>query len=114
MLQKKDVHPIPHIDETLDTLGGAHWFTTLGLASGYWQFELEEEDREKTASAHPLDSTNSRLCHCLSNAPSTFQKLMELVLRGLHWSTCLVYLDDIIVFSQTVEEHLQKLEVVLA
>ena len=50
----------------------------------------------------------------LSNAPSTFQKLMELVLRGLHWFTCLVYLDDITVFSRTVEEHLQRLEEVLA
>ena len=51
ILQKKNVHPIPRIDETLDTLGGALWFTTLDLASGHWHVELEPEDIER--SAHP-------------------------------------------------------------
>ena len=109
---KKDVHPIPRIDKTLDTLGEAHWFTTLDLASGYWQVELEQEDREKTAFSTPFGFDQFKVMPFgLSNAPSTFQKLMELVLRGLHWSTCLVYLDDIIVFSQTVPHPVQKCDV---
>ena len=115
MLQKKMSILFP-VDETLDTLGGAHWFTTLDIASGYWQVELEHEDREKTAFSTPSFGFYQFkvMPFGLFNAPSTFQKLMELVLRGLHWSTCLVYLDDIIVFNQTVEEHLQRLEEVLA
>ena len=104
MLQKK----MSILFQTLDTLGGAHWFTTLDLASGYWQIELEQEDREKTAFSTPFGFYQFKLMPFgVSNAPSTFQKLMELVLRGLHWSKCLVYLDDIIVFSQTVEGYLR-------
>ena len=75
---KNDVYPIPHIDETLDTLGGAHWFTTLDLASGYWQVELEQEDREKAAFSTPFGFYHFKVMpYGLSNAPSTFQKVME-------------------------------------
>ena len=98
---------MPRIDDTLDSLGDASYFTALDLASGYWQVEVDPSD--------PAFVTPFRLHQFhvmpfgLSNAPATFQRLMEQVLAGLHWSTCLVYLDDIIVFSRTVAEHLGQL-----
>ena len=114
-LTKKDAHPLPRIDDTLDTLGEAQWFSTLDLASGYWQVEVDPADREKTAFATPDALYQFRVMPFgLCNAPGTFQRLMEHVLRGLHWSTCLVYLDDIIIFSKTIEEHLTRLREVLS
>ena len=109
-LTKKDAHPLPRIDDTLDALGRAQWFTTLDLASGYWQVESAEADREKTAFATPDGLYQFRVMPFgLFNAPGTFQGLMEHVLQGLHWSTCLVYLDDIVIYSRTIEEHLARL-----
>eukprot|EP00731_Ephydatia_muelleri_P023225 Em0015g808a len=111
---KKDVHPIPRIDDALDTLAGAKWFSTIDLASGYWQVEMDPSDKEKTTFVTPFGLHQFRIMPFgLTNAPSTFQRLMGLVLAGLSWSTCLVYLDDIIVFSQTVEEHFTRLADVL-
>ena len=81
------------------------------LASGYWQVEVDPSDKEKTAFSTPFGLYQFRVMPFgLCNAPSTFQRLMELVLRGLQWETCLVYLDDIIIFSHTIEEHLQRLK----
>ena len=112
MTLKRRMHtPFP---DTLDTLGEAQWFSTLDLASGYWQEEVDPADREKTAFATPDALYQFRVMPFgLCNAPGTFQRLMEHVLRGLHWSTCLVYLDDIIIFSKTIEEHLTRLREVL-
>eukprot|EP00731_Ephydatia_muelleri_P033154 Em0025g110a len=102
------------IDDTLDTLAGAQWFSTIDLASGYWQVEMDPSDKEKTTFVTPFGLHQFRVMPFgLTNAPSTFQRLMGLVLAGLSWSTCLVYLDDIIVFSQTVEEHFTRLADVL-
>ena len=109
-LTKKDAHPLPRIDDTLDALGGAQWFTTLDLASGYWQVEVNPADRKKTAFATPDGLYQFRVMPFgLRNAPSTFQRLMERVLQGLHWSSCLVYLDDIIIYSRTIGKHLTRL-----
>eukprot|EP00731_Ephydatia_muelleri_P029914 Em0021g437a len=95
-------------------LDGAKWFSTLDLASGYWQVEMEPEHKEKTAFSTPFGTYQFKVMPFgLSNAPSTFQKLMEMVLAGLHWTTCLVYLDDIVIFSTTVEQ-LSRLRDVLA
>ena len=108
---KKDSYPLPRIDDTLDTLTGAEWFSTLDMKSGYWQVGMDPEHREKTAF-----SIGSGLWQFtvmpfgLCNAPATFERLMELVLRGLSWKTCLVYLDDVIVIGRTFEEHLKNLE----
>ena len=107
---KKDMHPLPRIDDALDSLGGAKWFSTIDLASGYWQVEMNPDDKEKTAFITPFGLHQFRVMPFgLTNAPSTFQRLMSSVLSGLCWTTCLVYLDDIIIFSQTVGEHLQRL-----
>ena len=107
----KDVHPIPHIDDLLDTLHGARWFSTLDLKSGYWQVPIQERNKEKTAfrtSSGQLFEFN-QLPFGLCNAPTTFSRLMDRVLAGLHWETCLFYLDNIIVFATTWEEHLGRL-----
>ena len=113
-LTRKDAQPLPRIDDTLDALTGACWFSTLDLASGYWQVEVDPDDREKTAFVTPFGIHQFRVMPFgLCNAPGTFQRLMELVLAGLNWTTCLVYLDDIIIFSRTVEEHLQRLQEIL-
>ena len=110
---RKDAYPLPRIDVTLDTLHGSHWFTTLDLLSGYWQVEVEEADREKTAFCTPEGLYQFRVMPFgLCNAPASFQRLMDLVLSGLQWSQCLVYLDDIIVLGRSFEEHIQNLNVV--
>ena len=101
----KDANPIPRIDDLLDALHGARWFSTLDLKSGYWQFPIQERDKEKTAfrtSSGQLFEFN-KVPFGLCNAPATFSRLVDLVLAGLHWETCLFYLDDIIVFATTRE-----------
>ena len=111
---RKDAYPLPRVDDTLDTLAGAKWFSTLDLTSGYWQVEVEPKDREKTAFCTPDGLFEFKVMPFgLCNAPATFQQLMDLVLAGLQWSSCLVYLDDIIIVGRTFEEHLQNLQAVL-
>ena len=110
----RDAYPLPRIDSTLDTLAGAKLFTTLDLASGYWQVEMEQDDKQKTAFLTTRGHFEFNVMPFgLTNAPPTFQRLMECVLAGLSGDHCLVYLDDIIVFSKTFEEHLQRLRSVL-
>lgn len=99
----KDSYPLPRIDDSLDALGGSIWFSTLDLASGYWQVEMDPKDQEKTAFATTGGLYEYKVMPFgLVNAPATFERLMEQVLLGLHWETCLVYLDDIIVFSKNI------------
>ena len=111
---KKDSFPLPRVDDILDALGGALWFSTLDLVSGYWQVEVHPEDREKTAFVVPQGLYEFRtMPFGLCNVPSTFQRLMELVLAGLRWEIYLAYLDDIVIFGSTFKEHLERLRTVL-
>ena len=111
---KKDAFPLPRIDDSLNSLSGQAWFSTLDLASGYWQVKLSENAKPKTAFA-----THSGLFQFavmpfgLCNAPATFERLMSQVMRGLHWKRCLVYIDDILVFGNDFECALHNLELVL-
>ena len=109
---KKDAYSLPRIDEMFDSLYGAKWFSSLDIKSAYWQVEVEEADKEKTAfTVGPLGFYEcNRMPFGLSNAPATFQRLMESCLGDMNMQSCLIYLDDIVVFSQTFEEHVEWLE----
>ena len=114
MATVKDAYPLPRVEDCLDTMAGASWFSSLDLASGYWQLDIAPEHREKTAfSTHRGLFQFRRMPFGLCNAPGTFERVMEVVMRGLQWKTCLVYLDDIVVFAASFEEHLERLEEVL-
>ena len=106
----KDAYPVPRIDETLDALGSAKWFSTLDLSSGYWQVALDEEAQDKSTFVVRNGLYRWKVMPFgLTNAPATFERLMEKVMRGLQWEVLLIYLDDIIVFGRTVEEEIQRL-----
>jgi hypothetical protein len=109
-LTYKDSYPIPRIDTCLDALGGAKYFSTLDLRSGYWQVEIEDSDRDKTAFVTRMGQFRFQvLPFGLCNAVSVFQRLVDHVLTGLNWFSCLCYLDDICVFSTTFDEHVFRL-----
>lgn len=108
-----DKYPIPNITSLLDKLGRCQYFTTLDLASGFHQIEMNPADIPKTA----FNTENGhfeylRMPFGLKNAPATFQRVMDDVLRGLQNDICLVYLDDIIVFSTSLQEHIERLRLV--
>ena len=109
-----DSYAIPRIEETLDALHGAKWFSVLDLKSSYWQVEVEESDRHLTAfQVGTLGFFEcNRMPFGLSNAPATFQRLMETCMGDHYLNYCLLYLDDIVVFSETYEEHMERLEAV--
>lgn len=108
---RKDVVPLPRNDESFDTLAGACWYSTLDLASSYNQVPVAEQDKPKTAfcTLFGLFEFNR-----MPFAPSTFQRLMQRMFGDQQCKVLLLYLDDIVVFSSTVLQHLQHLEVVLS
>ena len=111
----KDSYSLPLIRETVDALWGSRYFSTLDVDRAFWQIGLKEADKCKTAfivdgklyefNVMPFGSMN---------APSTFQRLMDKVLSGLTWKQCLVYIDDILIFSKTFEQHLKDVDDVLS
>ena len=107
----KDSYPLPRIDDALDRLGGAKFFSAMDLISGYWQIKLPPEEQEKCAiiTSDGLYQP-TRMPQGLCNAPATFQRAMDDMLSDLKLSCVLVYLDDINVFSRTFNEHLEHLE----
>ena len=111
---KRDAYSLPRIDEMYDCLHGARWFSSLDIKSAYWQVEVAEEDKEKTAfTVGPLGFYEcNRMPFGLCNAPATFQRLMENCLGDLNMQSCLIYLDDIVVYSKTFDEHVERLSLV--
>ena len=107
----KDAYSLPRIEETLDYLAGSKWFSALDLKSGHWQVELDEESKPLTAfTARPLGFYKcKRMPFEATNAPATFQRLMETCLGDLPLNCCLIYLDDIIVFAKTQEDAITRL-----
>ncbi len=107
----RDSYSIPRIEDTLDTLCGSRWYSTLDLKAGFWQLEIEESDKHKTAfTVGPLGFFEwNRLPFGLTNSPATFQRLMEMSMGDLYLTQCLLYLDDIVVFSKSFETHLDRL-----
>jgi hypothetical protein len=111
---KRDVYPLPRLDDVFDRLAGAKYFSSLDLMSGYWQVPVASADTCKTAFVTPDGLYEFvRLPFGLNNAPSTFQRLMDRVLARLKWQMCLVYLDDVLIFGRTFDEHQKRLECVL-
>ena len=113
-ITKADTFPLPRIDDLLDQLGRSHYFTTLDLASGYWQIKVSPESREKTAFVTPQGLFEFRVMPFgLTNAPAVFQRLMQRVLMGLNPAGgkdfVAVYIDDVLVFSHSLEDHLEHL-----
>ena len=106
----KEIYALPRIDDTLDALGGANYFSTFDLTSGYWQIPMRPGDRDKTAFVtHEGQYEWMYMPFGLTNAPATFQRMMNNTFAGLTWQCCLVYLDDIIIFSKTFEDHLRDI-----
>eukprot|EP00118_Oscarella_pearsei_P018893 m.196972 g.196972 ORF g.196972 m.196972 type:complete len:1094 (+) comp39535_c1_seq2:160-3441(+) len=108
----KDRYPLPRIDDILYTLNGQRFFTSLDMQSGYWQIPLAANSRKKTAFTTPdglFEFTVLPFGVC--NGPATFQRAMDSVLSDQKWRSCLVYLDDILLFSATFDEHLKRLSI---
>ena len=113
-LTVKDSHPLPRICETLESLAGAAHYTTIDMNSGFWQVLMDDESKQYTA--FTLGSMGLYECESmpfgLCNTPPTFQRLMLNCLGELNLMYCLIYLDDVIIFSRTEEEHLEQMHVV--
>ena len=108
-----DKYPLPPISDLLDKLGRCQYFSVIDLQSGFHQIEMESDSQSKTAFSTPnyhLEFT--RMPFGLKNAPSTFQRLMDNILRGVANEYCCVYMDDIIVFSVSLQEHIERLRAI--
>jgi len=106
-----DTYPLPRIDNCRDTLCGSAWYTSIDLRSEFWQVAQDPSDSDKTTFITRKGSFKFKvLPFGLKGLPGLFQRVMDLVLAGLTWQIRLVYIDDIIVFSRTIEEHLERLE----
>ena len=99
-ITQKDAFPLPRINDCLDSVAGAKLFSTFDITSGFHQIAIKESD----IPTMPMG---------MSNSPAVFQRLMELVLTGLQWHTCLIYLDNVLVFGSIFDEHMQGVEQIL-
>lgn len=110
----KDSYPLPNIEDTFNAMSGARYFCALDLASGYWQIPMADADKPKTAFITRRGLFQFKVMPFgLCNAPATFERLMEAILRGLLWERCMVYIDDIIVYGRSFDQTLANLETVL-
>lgn len=110
----RPVFPIPDSVQLFDTLEGSKYFSSIDLSQGYYQVPMKKADIEKTAfTTRQGQFEFLRMPMGLSSGPATFQRLMHSILRNENWKQCLIYLDDVLIFGRTLEEHNQRLKVVL-
>ena len=112
---RKDAFPLPQIHDAIDVLSGSKYYTTVDLLPGFWQTPMEESSKQYTA--FTVGMLGFFQCECmpfgLCNAPATFQWLMTNRPRELNYSACFVYLDNVVIYSSTEEEHIKCLRAVL-
>lgn len=112
---KRPIFPIPDANQLFDTLDGSVLFTTLDLSSGYYNIPMKEEDIGKTAFSTRTDHWEFvRMPMGISTAPATFQRLMHKIFEKEKWQECLIYLDDILIFSNNIEQHIQRLKTIFS
>ena len=111
----KDSYALPRVEEVFDILNGAKLFSTIDMKSGYHQVSVEDEHKCRTAfTVGPLGFYEyNKMPFGLSNSPATYQRLMEECLGPLNMKICVIYLDDLIIFSDSFEQHLERLDIVL-
>ena len=113
-ITRRDAYPVPDTHSCFDALAGSKWFTVLDQRVGYHQIHVQEEDKDKTAFITRRGMFRfEKMPFGLTNAVASFQRLMDLLMSDLNLEICLTYLDDLILFSSTLEEHLERLEKVL-
>ena len=111
---KRDVYPLPRPDDLVQQLSGSTVFSSLDMKQGFWHVPVAPEDQEKTAFVTPDGLYQfKRLPYGLTNSPATFMPLVDRILAGLKWTHCLAYLDDVLIYGETFEQHLERLEMVL-
>ena len=111
---RKDAYPLPRIDTCLDALSSVRWLSSFDLISAYHQVHMNSADADKTAFiCHKGMFRFKKMPFGLCNAGATFQRLMDVVMSGLQFHTLLIYFDDIVLFSETPEQHLERLVVLL-
>lgn len=109
----KSNYPLPRIDACHDSLGGNSLFSSLDMRSGYWNVPVKDEDMDKTCFVTKKGVFGFRvLPFGLCNVPSCFQRLVGFALAGLSWEVCLAYLDDLIIFASSCDQHLERLQTV--
>lgn len=111
----KDSFPLPRIDESLEVMDGARYFSSLDLSHGYFQITMHPDSVPLTAFRVPWGLFEfERMPQGLCNSPSTFQRVMEVIFSDMNFTKLILYLDDVLVFSRTFEEHLERLGEVFA
>ena len=110
---KKDSHPLPRVKDIFDQLGKAKYFSTMDMTTGFWQNPVDEKSQELLAFISDFGIyTYNVMPYGVKNGPPVFQRNMEVLLSGLTWLCCLVYVDDIVVYSETFEQHIKDLQLV--
>jgi len=113
-ITKKDAYPFPRMEDCLDSLGDAQVFTSLDCTVGFWKVPLRNDGQENMAfTTHCGIYHGISMPFGLTNAPATFQRASDIILSGLKWQICLVYLDDVIIFSANAERHVKDVDTVL-
>ena len=118
MLNKKpvkDSYALPRVERVFDVLNGSKYLSTIDMKSGYHQVTVEESHKCRTAfTVGPLGFFEyNKMPFSLSNSPATYQQLMQECLGGLNMKICVISLDDLIVFSDSFEKHLERSDIVL-